>query len=212
MRRHIAVPGSRASKWPPGVSTAVAGSPPASHRGGDVGGGLLEGYDGVVDAVHAADRHVEREPADRVAHGVAPGHLVGTAAHQRLHRAAAEPLTGRGGQVEHAGHRHRGPDPHRAGVGARRPGREVPAGGVAEHDRVAGDVEPPQVGDAGAHVVEGGREAAAVADAAVVEVPHGPAAVGQVGGDRVLQGQVVGGLPEAAVQHHRGAHRAPAGR
>jgi hypothetical protein len=59
--------------------------------------------------------------------------------------------------------------------------------------------------DSGAHVLEGGRPAAAAAKAqpAVLEVPYRPAAGGQAGDQPVLQAQPVSRPPEATVYEDR---------
>jgi hypothetical protein len=55
--------------------------------------------------------------------------------------------------------------------------------------------------DADRHVLEGGGPAPAAAqpEPAVLEVPNGPAAPGEVGGERFVLAAAVAGAPEAAV-------------
>ena len=80
----------------------------------------------------------------------------------------------------------------------------------------SGSSSLPEVVDAGGHVLERLRPAApaAPAEPAVLEVPHRPAAPGEVGHERVLEPQVVAGTPEATMDQdgHRprsGARRGP---
>ena len=133
------------------------------------------------------------------ASGVAAGHPVGHAADQAGHGAAAEPGARRPGQVEHArpagpsrSTRTRGGPPGSRSAAARGgPGGEVAAGGVAERDDAArvDAVEPGDVVDGRGDVGEGGRPAAAVAEPAVLDVPGGPAAAGEVGAGRARRGR-----------------------
>ena len=102
----------------------------------------------------------------------------------------------------------------RVGHGSNRPRAAAqvarwPPGGVAQRDEGRGvDVRAGERLDGGVHVVEGLREAAPVADAAVLHVERGPAPPREVGGEGLAQRRVVLGLPEASVEDH---HDPPAG-
>jgi hypothetical protein len=75
---------------------------------------------------------------------------------------------------------------------------------VADGDHageIEGRIEPAEPVDAGGDVLERDRPAAPAApsQAAVLEVPDGPAARREVGDEPVLEPKVVAGAPEAAV-------------
>ena len=90
---------------------------------------------------------------------------------------------------------------------------------VVDHPReVERGVQPAEAIDAGRHVLEGGGPDAATAPAepAVLEVPGGPAARGEIVDEPVLEPQAVARPPEPAVDEHRDrvrrANRAVGGR
>ena len=201
-------------KWSPSTLHQL-GAGPRGGRGGDVRLGLTDRDDVVGAAVHAPDRHVERELllgiGGRV---VGPGRV----AEQRLDRSPAQACVVRRLQVEDAGLGDHGGDvdptrPTLEPAPRGSPRREVATGRVAERDHRR-QVEVGQVGqgvDPGRDVVESRRHPAAVAHPAVFEVPSDPAPVGERGGQRLPERAVVRRLPEPAVDDHDHATRGPVG-
>ena len=170
VRAQARLAGSMRTKWSPSTSTQL-GVATRGRRRGDVGLGLADRDVGVVATVDAADRDVERDLAERVHRVVVRS---GRVAEERLDGAAAQAVRVGATQVEHPGlgDDPRDRDPLRLppleASARRRPGREVTSGRVAEGDHRR-RVEPVDVGervDAGRHVVEGLRQAAASPDPA----------------------------------------------
>jgi hypothetical protein len=150
--------------------------------------------------VHEEHGHVERRPADRVGLGVALGHVV---------RRAPEEQAGLGagaGQVGDRGQRGHGVGGDDGVAPPRGPQRELAARAVPHEDDPAevepGVVERGEVVDRAADVVERRRPAAALpaAQAAVLDVPRGPPAPGEVEAHRSRRELPVRRAPVAAVQ------------
>ena len=179
-----------------------------------------------------ADRHdrvglpVQQDRADaggqqrnRVGLPVALRLLRGGAADERVDRPATEPLAGPPGERGNGGLRHEqrrpserprpGPSGRYPGPGAQ-PQRQVPAGRVPD-DGDAGRVDAPGVPARGQEVVGGRRvgerRRPGLGRRGVVDVPDQVAAAREVGRDRVLEVQVVGRPPVAAVHEDHGGQR-----
>ena len=134
----------------------------------------------------------------------------GRVAEERLHRSAAEPVAVGGDQVEDAGLRDHVGDRVDRGAG---PGREVAAGRVAEGDDAWSGRGRGRRGSRSPRARRRGSAGTPppLPDPAVLDVERGPAPLGQVGGERPPSDEVVGRLPEAAVDHHDHAARRAVG-
>jgi hypothetical protein len=178
-----------------------------------VAAGELERHGVVRVAVDQELRQAERQPLDWRGEVVAAGHLAGRPAEQAPRRTARQVEPGGLAEVDHTRLGDRPGGAH-GGLGTGCPGgeaapggrpqRQMAAGRVADHDdpsEVERSVEPADVVDTGRDVLERGGPAtpAAPAEAAVLEVPDGPAAAGQVRDERILKPEVVLRPPVAAV-------------
>jgi hypothetical protein len=187
----------------------------AGPRGSlDVALAVAEGHLVVAAGMQAQHGRLDRHRRDGIAEPVLLRQFGGGATHQVNCRRAADALAGAIRQFEYAclrDDRHRGDlgsGTWRAGrelVPAGRPDREVAARAVPDgHDprRIHGHLRE-QV-ESGGDVFERRGPAASCPRAAVLQVPRGVPAAGQVGGKRAAQGQVVAGTPEPAVHDDHG--------